>query len=91
GSVAITVTLIYALDGHQFYLDRQPRVKLADGTYESNRLGRYNILQPDVTTMLSVALMLLRWVTAAWAVPLYWRVVFLLAGRNGLRRRDIKW
>ncbi|KAH7335036.1 hypothetical protein B0J17DRAFT_733035 [Rhizoctonia solani] len=91
GSVAITTTLIYALDGRHFHLDRQPRVKLADGTYQYGQLGRYNILQSDVTTLLSVALVILRWVTAAWAGPLCWRVIFLLAGRNGLRRRDIRW
>ncbi|CAE6447303.1 unnamed protein product [Rhizoctonia solani] len=91
GSVAIATTLIYALDGHYFYLDRQPRVKLADGTHLSGQLGRNNILQSDVTTIISVVLVLLRWVAALWAVPLCWRVIFLLAGRNGLCRRDIRW
>ncbi|KAL5638594.1 hypothetical protein ACGC1H_005308 [Rhizoctonia solani] len=91
GSVAITTTLTYALDGRHFHLDRQPRVKLADGTYQSGSLGRNNILQPDMTTILSVALLLLRWVAAIWAAPLCWRVIFLLAGRNGLRHRDIRW
>ncbi|KDN37873.1 hypothetical protein RSAG8_09847, partial [Rhizoctonia solani AG-8 WAC10335] len=91
GSVAITATLIYALDGRHFYLDRQPRVKLADGTFQSGQLGRSNVLQSDITTILSIALVLLRWVATIWTVPLCWRVIFLLAGRNGLRRRDIRW
>ncbi|CAE7145888.1 unnamed protein product, partial [Rhizoctonia solani] len=91
GSVAITTVLIHALDGRHFYLDRQPRVKLADGTYQSGQLGRRNILQSDITTLLSVALVALRWIAAIWAAPLCWRVIFLLAGRSGLRRRDIRW
>ncbi|CAE6422881.1 unnamed protein product [Rhizoctonia solani] len=91
GSVIIVTTLIYALDGHYFHLDRQPRVKLADGTQLSGQLGRNNILQSDITTILSVALVLLRWIAAFWAVPLCWRVIFLLAGRSGLLRRDIRW
>ncbi|CAE7081220.1 unnamed protein product [Rhizoctonia solani] len=91
GSVVIATALIYVLDGRYFYLDRQPRVKLADGTHLSGQLGQNNILQSDITTILSVALVLLRWVAAVWAVPLCWRVIFLLAGRNGLRHRDIRW
>ncbi|GAB1524064.1 hypothetical protein RhiTH_007216 [Rhizoctonia solani] len=91
GSVGIAMTLLYGLNRTQLYLERQPRVKLADGSEDSSTLGRYNILQSDVVTMLSGALMILRWVGAAWAGPLCLRVMFFLAERNGVYRHDISW
>ncbi|CAE6479874.1 unnamed protein product [Rhizoctonia solani] len=90
-SVAIAITLLYYLDTRQFYLERQPQIKLADGTYEVDQLGKFNILQSDITTILSSLLMILRWVAAAWAGPLGWRAIFLLAENYGLRYRDIEW
>ncbi|KAG8730623.1 hypothetical protein FRC11_006274, partial [Ceratobasidium sp. 423] len=92
GSVAVAVVVLRCLNNRQFYLERQPQIKLADGTYESSQLGgKYNLLQTDVITILSGSLMVLRWVAATWAGPLCWRVVFLLAEMYGLRYRDIEW
>ncbi|CUA67969.1 hypothetical protein RSOLAG22IIIB_13596 [Rhizoctonia solani] len=87
----IAVALLYYLDGRRFYLERQPRVQLADGTHRSQRLGGFHLLQSEVTTILSVFLMVLRWVATAWAVPLCWRAIFVLAGNSGLQYRDITW
>ncbi|CAE7211815.1 unnamed protein product [Rhizoctonia solani] len=91
GTLVVAAALLYYLNGRQFYLERQPRVRLADGTYRSQQLGRYSLLQPEVTTLLSVWLMILRWVAAMWAVPLCWRTIFVLAGRHGVQYRDISW
>ncbi|KAL5638596.1 hypothetical protein ACGC1H_005310 [Rhizoctonia solani] len=90
-SVAIAITLLRYLDTRQFYLERRPQIKLADGTYEVDQLGKFNILQSDITTILSSLLMILRWVAAAWAGPLGWRAIFLLGEKYGLRYRDIEW
>ncbi|QRW24990.1 transmembrane protein [Rhizoctonia solani] len=76
GSVGIAMTLLYGLNRTQLYLERQPRIKLADGSEDSSTLG---------------ALMILRWIGAAWTGPLCLRVMFFLAERNGVYRHDISW
>ncbi|KAF8702204.1 hypothetical protein RHS03_06399, partial [Rhizoctonia solani] len=91
GSLALVATLLGYLDGHQFYLERQPEVHLANRTSQSQQLPGYNLLQPEVTTLLSVYLVILRWVAAMWAAPLCWRTIFMLAGKHGIEYRDIKW
>ncbi|KAH7335055.1 hypothetical protein B0J17DRAFT_672510 [Rhizoctonia solani] len=77
GSVAIVVTLAQYLNGRHFYLQRRPQVMLADGTMRSDLLGQYNLLQLDITTIVSASIMILRWLVAAWAGPLCW-VFFIL-------------
>ncbi|KAF8751906.1 hypothetical protein RHS01_08276 [Rhizoctonia solani] len=50
GSLALVATLLGYLDGHQFYLERQPEVHLANRTSQSQQLPGYNLLQPEVTS-----------------------------------------
>ncbi|CAE6503791.1 unnamed protein product [Rhizoctonia solani] len=91
GSVAIAVTLTQYLHGRRFYLKRRLEVRLADGKVDPTLLGQHRLIQSDITTIVSGLIMILRWVATAWAGPLCWRVVVLIAEINGIRRRDIKW
>ncbi|CAE7054245.1 unnamed protein product [Rhizoctonia solani] len=88
-AIAIACIMIFPLDQSQFFLERYPTVTLADGT--SIQLDGYHLLQSDITTLLSVSLVILRWVAAAWAGPLCWRVICLLGESHGVQRRDIRW
>ncbi|CAE7054265.1 unnamed protein product [Rhizoctonia solani] len=88
-SLVIACIVIFPLHQSQYMIERHPTVPLADGT--SVELDGYHLLQSDITTLLSVSLVILRWVAAAWTGPLCWRVVCLLGGFHGIQRQDIRW
>ncbi|KAG8746556.1 hypothetical protein FRC11_012679 [Ceratobasidium sp. 423] len=89
-ATAISLILISCVDDVHFgrLTDRHPVAPLPDG--RSLTSTPFVLLQSDVVTALSAAIVFLRWVLAAWSTPFCWRSALFLMGRRGLTRQELK-
>ncbi|KAF4424739.1 putative uracil permease [Fusarium austroafricanum] len=70
-TITVTFCMVFWLNGMSFAFEGSPN--------PSRRLT-----QPDVTTLVSVALVVSRTISTAWQALTTWRCVFILLERNGL-------
>jgi hypothetical protein len=86
--IAITIFMLVYVDGGQFNLNsRRPSITQVDGSV--TLFDHYSPLQTDVTTTLSLALVLTRLAAAAWCGATTWRCAFLLMRRTGLSLHEL--
>ncbi|CAE7119865.1 unnamed protein product [Rhizoctonia solani] len=88
-SIIITCIMIFPLNQSQYCLKRRPTVPLANET--PVELDGWQLLPSDMTTLLSVPLVVLCWIAASWASRLCWHVICLLAKSHRVQRRGIRW
>jgi hypothetical protein len=86
--IAITIFMLVYVDGGQFNLNsRRPSITQVDGSV--TLFDHYSPLQTDVTTTLSLALVLTRIAAAAWCGATTWRCAFLLMRKTGLSLHEL--
>ncbi|CAE6460271.1 unnamed protein product [Rhizoctonia solani] len=89
-TACVTCFMLLYVDGNYFNLsNRRPMVLLAGGT--SVPSTRSLLLQSDVVTILSSAIILLRLALGAWSTALCWRSALFLMERRGLSRSSLRW
>ncbi|KAH7320547.1 hypothetical protein B0J17DRAFT_772972 [Rhizoctonia solani] len=88
-AVAIALQLVRFVDNADFGItNRQPYLPLAYG--RSRESAHYILLQSDIMTVLSSAIVLLRWILAAWSIPFCWHSALYLMSKRGLPHRELK-
>ncbi|CAE6491497.1 unnamed protein product [Rhizoctonia solani] len=89
-TACITCFMLLYVNGNYFNLsERRPLVSLAGGS--SVPAARSHLLQSDVVTILSSAIILLRLALGAWSTTLCWRSALFLMERKGLNRSGLRW
>ncbi|KAG8738583.1 hypothetical protein FRC11_001305, partial [Ceratobasidium sp. 423] len=81
--------MLYVNDNYFNLSNRRPFVALAGGTSVPSTQSR--LLQSDVVTILSSAIILLRLALGAWATALCWRSALFLMERRGLSHSSLRW
>ncbi|CAE6348701.1 unnamed protein product [Rhizoctonia solani] len=89
-TACITCFVLLYVNGNYFNLsNRRPLVSLAGGA--SVPATRSLLLQSDVVTILSSAIIVLRLALGAWSTGLCWRSALFLMERKGLSRSGLRW
>ncbi len=80
--------VLYYVDGRHFHTShRRDQIIQADG---STTPSEYNILQSDITTILSILASVTRILGAWWATDITWRCIFLFMEKGGLSLHGVE-
>ena len=86
--VAISTFMLFYVNGGEFNLtSRRPFITQTDGSI--TQLNYSAPLQSDITTTLSLLLVLLRTAATAWCGATAWRCAFLLMEKTGISLQEI--
>jgi hypothetical protein len=73
--------MLYVVNGRSFLLD-------SSGSFDHPRIMLY---QSDITTLVSLALVIVRLLAAAWFSLTAWRTMFIILEKRGMKWNDVKW
>lgn len=86
-SVGTAAVMFLYVDKQMFNIhDRRPTFAEADGSQIT--IPSFALLQTDVTTILSIALAVIRLLAGAWLTGVCWRCAIILLEKDGMRLRD---
>jgi hypothetical protein len=85
----VAAVMLTYVNNHYFSITtRTPDVRQADGSVTH---WQYTLLQTDVTTALSFAQTVMRFVGALWTVPTVWRCIYILLELESVSLAEINW
>ncbi|KAF8069911.1 hypothetical protein FPV67DRAFT_991995 [Lyophyllum atratum] len=88
-SILLTIAVFIFVDGRMFYLtSRRPVINDADGSILH---ADYHLLQSDVTTIISAAQTVVRFVGGSWTAATIRRCIFILLEKEGLSLSNASW